>query len=85
MSSTPSDAKNIDAATSPWPRHTHGYEWLGPEACSVMTKTGRRCDHGHQWQARYANLQQGYGCPRCTTAGRPAGGRWGGRLSSLCN
>ena len=42
-----------------------GYTWLGPEVANIKTKTGWRCGQGHEWQARYANLQRGQGCPYC--------------------
>ena len=59
---TPADYETIAAG--------RGYEWLGPAVRNVMVKTGWRCDQGHEWQARYANLQQGYGCPYCNPPGR---------------
>lgn len=42
-----------------------GFEWLGPEAPTVRTKTWWRCSFGHEWFARYEILRMGYGCPVC--------------------
>jgi len=47
-----------------------GYTWLGPEVSSVMEKTGWQCAHGHTWQARYNDLQQGHGCLKCAHLAR---------------
>lgn len=45
--------------------HIRGFEWLGPMVERVIYKTGWRCSLGHDWQARYNDLQQGRGCPQC--------------------
>ncbi len=42
-----------------------GLLWLGPEAPNVGTKTWWQCREGHQWEARYNDIQQGTGCPVC--------------------
>ena len=40
-------------------------EWLGPMVSSVLKKTRWRCQLGHEWETKYASIQQGYGCPYC--------------------
>ena len=42
-----------------------GFRWLGPEVCDTQSKTTWQCQHGHQWEARYATIQQRNGCPHC--------------------
>jgi hypothetical protein len=42
-----------------------GFHWLGPEVPNTSTKTGWECEQGHQWEARYHDVQQGTGCPVC--------------------
>ena len=42
-----------------------GFRWLGPEVPNNATKTGWECEHGHQWEAAYGNIQQGRGCSHC--------------------
>ena len=42
-----------------------GFRWIGPEVPTVLTKTGWECAERHQWEATYANIQQGRGCPLC--------------------
>jgi hypothetical protein len=54
---TPEDYRQIAAQ--------HGLRWLGPEVSNTDTKTRWRCSLGHEWMARYSNLQQGRGCPIC--------------------
>ncbi len=44
---------------------SRGFRWLGPEVSGARVKTGWQCPQGHQWQARYNNIQQGSGCPEC--------------------
>lgn len=44
---------------------TRGFEWLGPLVATVKTPTGWRCPAGHEWQARYADIRRGGGCPIC--------------------
>ena len=41
------------------------FRWLGPEVSSTKTLTGWECEHHHQWEARYSDIQQGSGCPFC--------------------
>lgn len=43
-----------------------GFVWLGPEVATVMDKTLWQCTLGHQWQARYNNIQQCDSCPYCS-------------------
>jgi len=43
----------------------YGFIWLGPEVKTVSTKTRWCCAKNHEWDAVYANIQQGYGCPKC--------------------
>jgi very-short-patch-repair endonuclease len=42
-----------------------GFLWLGPEVPNTKTKTGWECKQGHQWEARFNDIQQGSGCPFC--------------------
>jgi len=42
-----------------------GFKWLGPEVLDTQTKTWWECEHGHQWQAIYANVKRGSGCRKC--------------------
>lgn len=48
----------------------HGFTWLGPEVKGVNIKTRWRCKEGHEWEAVYANIQQGYGCHICGGSSR---------------
>jgi len=43
----------------------HGFKWLGPSVPNTATGTIWQCDKGHQWKARYSNINTGYGCPHC--------------------
>lgn len=44
----------------------HNLRWVGHELPrDVLTKTGWECDHGHLWQARYADLYMDRSCPQC--------------------
>ena len=45
-----------------------GFRWIGPEVPNNHTKTVWECAQGHQWEAVYGNIQQGYGCPFCAGA-----------------
>jgi hypothetical protein len=42
-----------------------GFRWLGPSVTNIKTETWWECKHGHQWKARYNNIQQGSNCPFC--------------------
>jgi len=42
-----------------------GFKWLGPSVSNTATGTMWQCDKGHQWEARYSNIDAGYGCPHC--------------------
>lgn len=43
-----------------------GLVWLGPAVETVRQPTTWRCEHGHEWQTRYATLKGGRsGCPEC--------------------
>lgn len=44
---------------------SRGYKWVGKVPVLVLEKTEWECNKGHRWQARYAGIQQGYGCPHC--------------------
>ena len=44
---------------------SRGFDWLGPYTGRVLKNTTWRCGAGHEWEAPYATLQQGHGCPRC--------------------
>jgi very-short-patch-repair endonuclease len=44
--------------------------WLGPEVPNVRTQTTWECRHGHKWEARYNDIQQGHGCPFCVGKAR---------------
>lgn len=44
---------------------SRSFKWLGPEAKSVNIKTTWGCSQGHKWEAVYANISYGYGCPDC--------------------
>lgn len=51
-----------------------GYEWVGPDLPeSVLEPTVWKCNHGHQFRMRYANLYSGRRCPICSL-------RWRRRL-----
>lgn len=40
-------------------------KWKGPEVSDTTVLTGWECEHGHRWQASYANLRRVKGCPEC--------------------
>jgi len=42
-----------------------GIRWLGPHVPDTKIKTTWECGHGHRWEARYNDIQQGCGCPTC--------------------
>lgn len=43
-----------------------GFQWLGKELpLNVHSKTLWECAEGHIWEALYANVRHGYGCPHC--------------------
>lgn len=42
-----------------------GFEWIGPIVPNITTKTRWRCQAGHEWEARYAEIRRGNGCPVC--------------------
>jgi len=44
---------------------SRGFTWLGPEVQNNQTKTGWRCDKGHEWQGLYDSIQTGHGCLTC--------------------
>lgn len=44
---------------------SRGFQWLGSEPSNVDTPTTWRCSHGHEWEATYAHVRQGTGCPTC--------------------
>jgi hypothetical protein len=73
-----------------------GFRWVGPEVPDTRTKTGWECEQGHQWEARYSNIQRGDGCPVCAgnfpkapadyhTLARERGFRWIGPEVSNAN
>jgi len=43
----------------------NGFEWIGVEAEGNNAKTKWRCSKGHEWEAAYASIHQGHGCPYC--------------------
>jgi very-short-patch-repair endonuclease len=48
-----------------------GFRWLGRELPqNIKAKSHWRCSEGHQWLARYNDIQQGYGCPFCAGVAR---------------
>ena len=47
-----------------------GFRWLGPEASNTKAKTWWDCKQGHRWEARYNDVQQGCGCPKCAVQSR---------------
>lgn len=52
---------------------TKGYDFLGfaGEWKGAKTRVALRCLHdGHEWDVRIANLQQGKGCPKCSTSSK---------------
>lgn len=49
---------------------TRRFKWLGLEVNTVNTKTLWGCEKGHEWETTYANIQQGYGCPKCGGSSR---------------
>ena len=40
-----------------------GFCWLGPLPSNTCAKTWWQCGEGHQWEARYNDIQQGTSCP----------------------
>jgi len=42
-----------------------GFKWIGGNPGSVLEKTLWECSEGHQWEARYSDIDTGYGCPFC--------------------
>lgn len=48
----------------------YGFKWIGPEVKSVIYQTTWECIKGHQWKARYNNIQGGQGCPYCAGKAR---------------
>jgi very-short-patch-repair endonuclease len=43
------------------------FEWLGPEVPNAFTSTQWKClQCNNIWWARYNNIQQGQGCPKCS-------------------
>jgi len=54
---TPADYHALAAA--------RGFRWVGPAVPNGHTKTTWECAEGHQWAARYHDLQRGAGCPLC--------------------
>lgn len=44
---------------------TSGLRWLGPEVDSVFANTSWRCQKRHVWNAPYARISRGVGCPYC--------------------
>ncbi len=42
-----------------------GVSWLGPKVRSVQTKTRWQCACGCTWEAAYASVNSGSGCPKC--------------------
>jgi hypothetical protein len=43
-----------------------GLTWIGRTLPpNVSTRTRWECAEGHQWEARYADIQRGSGCPYC--------------------
>jgi len=42
-----------------------GFRWIGPEVPNVHIKTTWQCKNNHQWQARFNDINNGSGCPRC--------------------
>jgi very-short-patch-repair endonuclease len=42
-----------------------GFQWLGPEVPNTQTKTWWECERGHRWEAVYASIRAGTGCPVC--------------------
>lgn len=42
------------------------FEWQGREVVGSQRKTSWRCRGGHTWQAPYASLRAGFGCPFCS-------------------
>jgi very-short-patch-repair endonuclease len=42
-----------------------GFRWLGPKVPNTSTNTVWECENGHQWNARFGDIQNGSGCPAC--------------------
>lgn len=44
----------------------NGFTWVGERVPNgVIDKTKWQCQHGHQWEAHFANISSGFGCPYC--------------------
>jgi very-short-patch-repair endonuclease len=44
-----------------------GFNWIGKELPkNISIKTWWKCRKGHEWLARYNDIQQGNGCPVCS-------------------
>lgn len=41
------------------------FEWIGGYPQHTFLKTSWRCPSGHEWNAPYADIRSGYGCPFC--------------------
>ncbi len=42
-----------------------GFHWLGPEVPTTLSKTGWKCEQGHQWKTTFQSIQWGTGCQFC--------------------
>jgi len=51
-----------------------GFEFLSKTFAGVAQKYPWRCVKGHEWQAVYASIQRGHGCPQCARNRRNRGG-----------
>lgn len=42
-----------------------GFEWVGASVKNARVKTTWKCHNGHTWDAPYASIRAGHGCPKC--------------------
>jgi len=50
-------------------RINHRGIWLVGKYINSQTKTEFMCEHGHRWFAKFTDVNQGKGCPTCSTGG----------------
>ncbi|WP_102505662.1 zinc-ribbon domain-containing protein [Salinivibrio kushneri] len=48
----------------------YGLKWLEGPITNRMTKTRWKCSAGHIWEASFASIQRGIGCPHCAGLAR---------------
>ena len=59
------------------------FKWIGKLPQSIKSPTRWRCLKGHEWDASYASLRHGNGCPHCSGMIRKTSGHYT-RLATEC-